>query len=93
MTDIVLKDQLVVYDNEKQRLGWKPYDCKALSLLLSILSLSTSGLRQKRLVTMSKCKVAMSKGKHGPQFEGNLGIYELVKYLEFIDFQINKSGK
>jgi hypothetical protein len=25
--DIVLKDQLVVYDNEKQRLGWKPYDC------------------------------------------------------------------
>jgi len=28
LTDIVLKDQLVVYDNEKQRLGWKPYDCK-----------------------------------------------------------------
>lgn len=27
-TDIVLKDQLVVYDNDNQRLGWKPYDCK-----------------------------------------------------------------
>ncbi|KAG0571210.1 hypothetical protein M758_6G210100 [Ceratodon purpureus] len=25
--DIVLKDQLVVYDNDNQRVGWKPFDC------------------------------------------------------------------
>lgn len=25
--DIVLKDQLVVYDNESQRIGWKPFNC------------------------------------------------------------------
>lgn len=33
LTDIVLKDQIVVYDNEKQRIGWKPFDCKFLFLL------------------------------------------------------------
>ena len=31
MTDIVLKDQLVVYDNQNQQLGWKLFDCKFLS--------------------------------------------------------------
>jgi hypothetical protein len=25
--DIVLKDQLVVYDNDLQRIGWKPFNC------------------------------------------------------------------
>lgn len=28
LTDIVLVDQLVVYDIDKQRVGWKPFDCK-----------------------------------------------------------------
>jgi hypothetical protein len=31
--DIVLQDQLVVYDIDKQRVGWKPFDCsKAISV-------------------------------------------------------------
>jgi hypothetical protein len=33
LTDIVLQDQLIVYDNEKQRVGWKPFDCKYFSPL------------------------------------------------------------
>jgi hypothetical protein len=28
MPDIVLKDKLVVYDNERGQIGWKSYDCK-----------------------------------------------------------------
>jgi len=32
LTDIVLKDQLIVYDNDQLRVGWKPFDCKHLSL-------------------------------------------------------------
>jgi hypothetical protein len=32
--DIVLKDKLVVYDNEQHQIGWKNYDCKYLSTII-----------------------------------------------------------
>lgn len=40
MTDIVLKDQLVVYDNDLQRIGWKPFNCKYLEFLFVSASVS-----------------------------------------------------
>jgi len=36
VTDIVLKDQLIVYDNDLQRIGWKPFNCKYLESLFCL---------------------------------------------------------
>lgn len=43
VSDIVLKDKLVVYDNDLLRIGWKDFDCKYIfnsrlrSLILNIV--------------------------------------------------------
>lgn len=33
LTDISMQDQMIIYDNEKQSIGWMPADCDELASL------------------------------------------------------------